>query len=128
MGVSLDRLRDKILVMPFFVFLVVKFWNEEETFRVAMLCVLLLVEIFLVITGVYGLVKGLDVSAHKAGKIKMNLYFFLLFVWVFSIEPRLYEYSKHFNFLFTVSLFPTVYFAFGSLSGYVERFFPSSQK
>ncbi len=78
-GGFLDRMADKIFICPTILILIwcylpgiemTAFWRF---FTVGLVAVIILLEIFLVMSGVLGAIKGLDVSSNQWGRLKMVL-------------------------------------------------------
>ncbi len=135
LGTSLDRLRDKVFVCPLFVnFLTVVFWSGAglivALIKAELICILA-IEFGLICVWLYGLARGLDASSHKAGKIKQVLYSFTIFLWfVFRAVEFEWGYSsvlmEDVSMAFLLCL--SAYYALGSLSGYIARYWPDVQK
>ncbi len=135
LGASLDRLRDKVFVCPIFInFLTVVFWSRPglatALIKAALICILVL-ELGLVYVWLHGLTRGLDASSHKAGKIKQVLYSFTILLWfVFRVvESELgYRLVLMEDLFMALLLSASAYYALGSLSGYINRYWPDVQK
>ena len=130
LGKSLDRARDKLFACTLFGFKLNQFLNISDVFSVlvsAFLIAILIFEVCLVSTWIFGASRNLDVSAHFWGKIKMWLYFFVAGLFFADIYFVPVTGQTLFDYMFLVLLFGSAICAFLSLWGYIERFFPSQK-
>jgi CDP-diacylglycerol--glycerol-3-phosphate 3-phosphatidyltransferase len=133
LGASADRFRDKLLILPAFLFLMTRDFQSESQFIffsvMALIIFIMIVEVVICLSWAYGMRKKLEIKAHKAGKIKMWFYVSVVGLWLFkdiaagniSSEP-----SFVLDSLIAILLFFCAYYAFGSFWGYLQRYSPSS--
>lgn len=130
LGKSLDRARDKLFACILFGFELKLLLGRSDIVSntaSAFLIAILLFEFGLIGTWIFGLKKKLDVSAHIWGKRKMWFYFFVAYLFFADSYFVPVFGSNAFNITFLSCLALSALFAFLSLWGYVERFFPSQK-
>jgi CDP-diacylglycerol--glycerol-3-phosphate 3-phosphatidyltransferase len=77
LGAFLDKFRDKSFTCPLFLYFLVQFWQESGDWPAlikGLILLILFIEVFLVLFWVVGFIKGLDISVHFVGKLKMVFY------------------------------------------------------
>lgn len=130
-GISLDKFRDKLFICPLMVFFLKDMWARPGLIaglNKAMVALILLVELGLVVIWIYGFFKGLDVSSHRYGKIKMDIYFavaclFLAARFLEKSSPAIRIGSAAGeDLLLAALLVPAAVYAIKSLTGYLERY------
>lgn len=124
LGKSLDRLRDKILVVPIFFDFLISFFPYGNSalfsFALSTLLFILLAEVALVFSWIYGLAFDLDISSHRSGKIKQFLYIFTISLWYLL---KLLNISHLAGILvIDILLAVSAFYALSSLNGYIERY------
>ena len=76
-GAFIDRLADKIFICPLLIILAWRYWpniaivSPLKLLTEGLVALIILLEIFLMISGVIGAIKGLDISSNKWGRAKM---------------------------------------------------------
>jgi len=131
-GGALDRLRDKIFIVPLLIILT---WHHAwkltnlpsilSTLTKALVISLIIIEIFLFIAWWIGLFKKLILTANKWGKRKMFCEFLAVAFWLISLSIE-----KYFNFpvirfsiyLIDLILITTVFLSIKSLEGYYQSY------
>ena len=91
----------------------------------AMIALILGVEVGLILTWIYGFFKGLDVSAHRAGKIKMAIYFAVACLMIlirFLKSQGIFVAGPYADLIMAGLLLPAAIYALKSLAGYLERY------
>ena len=132
LGSALDRLRDKAFICPTLIILAWRYWPENNglstiliTFTESLVVLMVLIEIFLLVYWVFGLVKKLDVSAGKHGRRKMFLQFLVVMVWLISLAIEKYCFVPTLNYsIWLIDLILMVAIGLGtkSLEGYYQRY------
>jgi len=128
-GASMDRFRDKLLILPVFLFLMFKAFHPDNILILSLarasIILIMIIEVLIFSTWVYGIRRKLNIKAHKAGKIKTVMYIFVVAIWFLKGTP-LYYIDKDiflvFDILIAFSLSVSAYFALQSFLGYVKRF------
>jgi len=136
-GGALDRLRDKVFVVPL---LIVLTWHHAWkltnlpsvliTLTTALVISLITTEIFLFIAWWTGLFKKLILSANKWGKRKMFCEFLLIAFWLISLSIEKYSCFSIIRFsiyLIDLTLMVTVFLAVKSLEGYYQSYYKKIQ-
>lgn len=133
LGASADRIRDKLLILPAFAFLITRDFESESQFVfysvMAFIIFIICVELLICLSWIYGAIKKLDIKAHKAGKIKMWFYVLSVGFWLLKDAFSGYidqENSFALDSIIAILLFFSAYYAFGSFWGYLQRYSPSS--
>lgn len=129
-GGVLDRLRDKIFICPILIILVWPWhWSTIEsgilTFTKALIVLIILIEFFLILMGIVGLVKRLDVRANPFGKRKMFCQFVAVYLWLLSLVAERYLglSPAHLSiYLIDLILCAVIYLGLKSFEGYWERY------
>lgn len=127
-GGSLDKFRDKLFICPLFVYFLRRIWQENGDWLAlikGLILLILLLECFLILVWIVGFIKGLNVSSHWAGKVKMDLYFVAAGWWLFlkvlenpmSLQLKSYLYLGLVPLLLLASIC-----AIFSLGGYLQRY------
>jgi len=86
-GAFLDRLADKIFICPTMIILVWEYWPSVEVgsplkfLTEGLVVVIVLLEITLMISGIFALVKNLNTSSNKWGRAKMVFQSVAVFSW-----------------------------------------------
>ena len=86
-GAFIDRLADKIFICPLLIILAWRYWPNIAIVSLlkllteGLVALIILLEIFLMISGVIGAIKGLNISSNKWGKRKMVLESAAVFNW-----------------------------------------------
>ncbi len=129
-GSFLDRMVDKIFICPLLAILSWNYWFSEgivaeiKIFTVALVTVLVLLEILLIISGIFGLIKRLDIASNNWGKAKMVFESSVVFLWVLSLLFERYLNTKILFFsiyLIDVMLVAAIYLAVKSIEGYYQK-------
>lgn len=124
-GGSLDKFRDKLFICPLFIYFLRGIWRESGAWLAlikGLILLILLLECLLILVWIVGFIKGLDISAHRAGKIKMDLYFGAAgwwLLWKLMGLNLIYLYVCLVPLLFTAAICAIL-----SLSGYLQRYSP----
>ncbi len=127
-GSIIDRLRDKIFVMPI---LAIFIWRQNwgltnlpfiiASFTMALIISLIVIEFLLFITWWIGLFKKVTTMANKWGKRKMFCEFWIIITWLLSLNAEKY-FSIHvisFSiYLIDLALINALFLAVKSLEGY----------
>lgn len=128
-GGDMDRFRDKLLVLPIFLFLYNKGFNMANNLfsdlAGGLTLLIVVIEIMICSSWIYGIKKRMDTQAHRAGKIKMFLYVVVLAAWFFERISERYlntEYRFALDLSIIILLAFSAYFAIRSFYGYVDRF------
>ena len=127
-GISLDKLRDKVFVCPLFVFFLVELWHgqsELATLIKGMIAVIVLVESGLITASLVGFFKGWDITPNINGKIKMWFYFtFMFFAFLAKSNGAAIgnDHAFYADILAIVILFFAAMLAVMSLEGYLNRY------
>jgi len=131
-GSALDRLRDKVFICPLMIILVWHYYESLKTLSIVVITLtislvssLVLIEVLLFIAWLIGLIKKLDVSSNRYGRIKMFLEFLIVIFWLFSLTIKKYFGFHLFRFsiyLIDLILFVAIYFAIRSLDEYYKRY------
>lgn len=127
-GASLDKFRDKLFICPLFVYFLKKIWQESGDWLAlikGLILLILLLECLLILVWTVGFIKRLDISAHWAGKFKMDLYFVTAGWWFFIgfLENSVGLQLKNYLYLGLVPLFLLASIcAIFSLAGYLQRY------
>ena len=131
-GSALDRLRDKIFICPLLIILA---WHYPEslstasivveTLTKALVVVIVLLESLLLTTWLVGIIKKLNVSSNKYGRVKMFYEFLVVMLWLISLTVEKYlDFSLiHFSiYLIDLIMIVTVYLAIRSLEGHYQKY------
>jgi len=131
-GAFLDRLADKIFICPVIVILAWCYWPKMEigsSFKLlteGLVTVIVILEVILMSGGVFGAIKGLDVSANKWGKAKMVLQSTAVLAWfsLLILDRYFPEKILFFAFYVLINLFliGAIGLAVKSLDGYWQRY------
>ena len=90
-GGFLDRTADKIFICPTILVLIWRYLPQIEVdvfwrfLTVGLVVVIVLLEIFLTASGIFGLFKGLSINSNEWGKKKMMFQWVAVLVWFFSL-------------------------------------------
>lgn len=129
-GGILDRLADKIFICPTILILIGRFLPEAKIvafwrfLTVGLVAVIILLEIFLVIGGILGVVRGMDISSNQWGRKKMVFQSTAVLLWFSSLliesclKIRIFRFSIYFINAICVT---AVYLAVKSVKGYFQR-------
>jgi|TARA_Y100000031_G_scaffold69444_1_gene77167 phosphatidylglycerophosphate synthase len=129
-GGSLDKARDKLFSITVFVFFLREIFRSPHfgiwlTLAKGLIWIILVVELCLIITWIFGFLKKYDISSHNAGKIKTTLYFIAIAWWFFvKLLEEIFQQSYE-NYLYPVLsplLFVGVFYGILSLIGYLQRY------
>ena len=131
-GGALDRLRDKIFIVPLLIILT---WNHAwrltnlpdvlSTLTKALVIALIITETFLFIAWWIGIFKKLILTSNKWGKRKMFCQFLVVAFWLISLTIEKYCNLRviHFSiYLIDLTLIVTVFLAIKSLDGYYQSY------
>jgi cardiolipin synthase len=129
-GGFLDRLADKIFICPTMIILIYRFWPSVDigpivrSLTATLIVVIVFLEIFLITSGIFGLVKGINISSNEWGRRKMVFQSAAVFLWFLTLVIENYLRIKVFYFL--IFLIDTVLvIAIGltikSIEGYYRR-------
>ncbi|TSC75533.1 MAG: hypothetical protein G01um101430_375 [Parcubacteria group bacterium Gr01-1014_30] len=129
LGSFLDRLADKIFVVPITIALILHYWPNEASLNMQILTaelamVVILLELFLIVSVLYCLKTGVYLSANRWGKLKMGFESGVILVWLLSVvvEERLgflvWQWSIA---LIDFGLASAVLFAVMSIQGYFQH-------
>jgi len=127
-GGILDRARDKIFICPLFIKFLMDIWVLEGIWLgliKVLISSIVATEILLIVSSVVLYRQGIDISAGEAGRIKMFLYFLLVFCWIISIlfaKGWLSAFNNLFDIIMVSMLFIATIFAILSFYGYVQRY------
>ncbi len=131
-GAFLDRLADKIFICPVIVILAWRYWPRLEissSFKLlteGLVTVIVLLEVILMSSGVFGAIKGLNVSSNKWGKAKMVLQSVAVLAWfsLLILDRYFPEKILFFTLYVLINLFLIVAIglAVKSLEGYWQRY------
>lgn len=136
-GGALDRLRDKIFICPAMVILLIRYKNEMfDSFFVftliaAMVTIIVLLEIALLGSWLFSVIKRIDVSANRYGKRKMVLEFTAVMVWLIFIGAKKtwgLASLRPFYCLIIPLLFAAIYFAVKSLENHYQGYSQDTKK
>lgn len=129
-GGILDRLADKIFICPTILILIGRFLPEAKMvafwrfLTVGLVVVIILLEILLMIGGVLGVVRGLNISSNQWGRKKMVFQSAAVLLWFLSLliesclKIRIFCFSIYFiNAICVIA----VYLAVKSIKGYFQR-------
>ena len=129
-GGFLDRMADKIFICPTILILSWRYLSGIEVaafwrfLTIGLVAVIVLLEIFLVMSGVLGAIKGLDISSNQWGRIKMVFQSLAVSLWFLSL---VIEFDLKIKiFFFSIYLIDTIfivaiYLAIKSVEGYYQR-------
>ncbi|NCO15354.1 hypothetical protein AUJ30_00815 [Candidatus Wolfebacteria bacterium CG1_02_39_135] len=130
-GAFLDRLADKIFICPVIVILAWCYWPRLEislSFKLlteGLVTVVISLELILLSGGLFGAIKGLDVSSNKWGKAKMVLQAAAVLAWFLLLILDRYFPEKILFFtlyvLINLFLIGAIGLAIKSLEGYWQR-------
>lgn len=128
-GSALDRLRDKIFIVPITLILVSRYWpvDVSATLRAltgALVATVVVLEFFLFVSGFYGLAKSLDIRSNRWGKLKMGFESAAVFVWFGALaleEKFALDVFPLAVVLIDVALFASVFLVVKSIEGYFAR-------
>jgi cation transport ATPase len=128
----LDRLADKIFICPVIVILAWCYWPRLEIssslklLTESLVTVVVFLEVILMSGGVFGAIKGLDVSSNKWGKTKMVLQSATVLAWFLLLILDRYFSEKILFFtlyvLINLLLIGAISLAVKSLEGYWQRY------
>ncbi len=131
-GGALDRLRDKVFIVPILIILT---WHHAWkltnlpsvliTLTMALVISLVTIEIFLFIAWWMGLFKKLILTANKWGKRKMFSEFLAVMFWLISLTIEKYSCLPVIRFsiyLIDLILIVTVFLAVKGLEGYYQSY------
>lgn len=128
-GAFLDKFRDKFFACSVFAYFLHKLWHSPDgiwtAFIKGLLIWILIIEFFLICIWFYGLIKGLNVNPHSAGKAKTDFYFigigwWFCLQWLSSLFQREFEIWLYLGLV----LFLSVASVCGilSIAGYLQRY------
>jgi len=129
LGGFLDKFRDKIFAFFVFVYFFIELWSWADgillVFVKSLIILILIIELFLVIIWIVGMIRNFDTSSHLAGKIKMTFYFvaiayWFLIDWLGSLLERDFEYFLYLGLI--ILLFTGSIYGILSVVGYVQRY------
>jgi cardiolipin synthase len=131
-GAFLDRLADKIFICPVIVILAWCYWPRLEIssslklLTESLVAVVVFLEVILMSSGVFGAIKGLDISSNKWGKAKMVLQSATVLAWFLLLILDRYFPEKILFFtlyvLINLLLIGAIGLAVKSLDGYWQRY------
>jgi len=129
-GGFLDRMADKIFICLTITILIWRYLPQVEVdvfwrfLTVGLVAVIILLEVFLVISGILGAIKGLDISSNQWGRLKMVFQSVAVFLWFLSL---VIEFDLKIKiFFFSICLIDTIfivaiYLAIKSIDSYYQR-------
>lgn len=126
-GGFLDRLADKIFICPTIFILVYRFWpavSINPTIRfltTGLVVVIVLPEVFLILSGIVGFIKGLNTASNQWGRRKMVFQSVAVIIWFFSLNLEYYLKIKVLSvsiYLIDIILIVAVGLAVKSIEGY----------
>jgi CDP-diacylglycerol---glycerol-3-phosphate 3-phosphatidyltransferase len=133
LGAVLDRIRDKIFICSALILLA---WRKQliptDLSQTSMICakamilLILLFEILLLISGVIGIAKKMDIKAGQFGKWKMISEFIVVMAWIFFLAiGKMFALGVFQFFIWPINALMalTIFFAYKSLEGYAKRYF-----
>lgn len=90
-GTALDRLRDKFFVCSALALLFWQYWPTDKSIIITIFTELLVIlvisfELLINSTWLYALIKKLDATTSKDGKIKVTCEFFAIAIWLTSLN------------------------------------------
>ena len=131
-GAFLDRLADKIFICPVIIILAWCYWPRLEIssslklLTESLVAVVVFLEVILMSSGVFGAIKGLDVSSNKWGEAKMVLQSATVLAWFLLLILDRYFPEKILFFilyvLINLFLIGAIGLAVKSLEGYWQRY------
>ena len=131
-GAFLDRLADKIFICPVIIILAWCYWPRLEIssslklLTESLVAVVVFLEVILMSSGVFGAIKGLDVSSNKWGEVKMVLQSATVLAWFLLLILDRYFPEKILFFilyvLINLFLIGAIGLAVKSLEGYWQRY------
>jgi len=137
-GGVLDRMADKIFICPTIVILASRFWPLADIYSTlirilttGLVGVVILLEVFLITAGVFGLIRGVDTSSNRWGKKKMMFQVAAIFVWFLSLVIEYHIEIKIFFisiYVINIILIIAIGLAVKSIGGYWERWKWKSQQ
>lgn len=127
-GISLDKFRDKVFVLPLFVLFLWELWQSQtelSTLIKGMIILLIVAEGGLISASLVGFFKNWDISPNANGKIKMWFYFaFMFFAFLAKSNGAAVGNGHAFyaDILAVIILFFAAIYAILSLEGYISRY------
>jgi len=129
-GAFLDRLADKIFICPTIIILVYRFWpivvisSTLRSLTEGLVIVIVILEIFLIVSGILGLIKGVYITSNQWGRGKMACQSASIYIWFLSLVIE-----HHFKirvlylsiYLIDIILFIAIGLAIKSIEGYYQR-------
>jgi len=132
LGAFLDPLADKLLTAVLLVLLVLRYLPAakiDSMFKLwlqSLVLVVVLLEAFIAANGIYGCLKGLDVSANKCGKLKVLFESATIVIWLISLlAEHHWEVKNAFSisvYMVMAVLLGAAALAIGSIDAYWRRF------
>jgi phosphatidylglycerophosphate synthase len=130
LGVTLDRIRDKIFVCSALVILFWKYWPKDDTSIMASLTETLVIavvilEISIFLTMIYGFCKAIDLTAARNGKVKMFGEFFAIAFWLISLTIDKYCAQNSFGYMIYIIdlvILISVCFGFRGFTAYYQTY------
>ena len=129
LGSALDRIRDKLLAIPHFWFILMSYWNTELLLKYplfASLVALFLIEVSLLSASIWGITKEKSVSSNCWGKRKMAAECAGMIIWTLfhDLTPFGIHHTHLFPTSFIILCFISSFFLAGmSLREYHARYF-----
>lgn len=129
-GGFLDRLSDKVFICSLIIFIA---WGRSAdesaywwlgTLTQSIVGVIILFEGILMVSGVWGSFKGLNVRANRYGKIKMTLESIAVILWFVSrVAAKHWHFGMHWPLLMADVVFVlSIFYALKSIQGYADEF------
>ncbi len=134
-GASFDRLRDKFFACSIFIYFLTELycWNCGQAWHLlirGLIILFLLIELILLLSWIYSLIKRIDISSHMLGKIKMAFYFLAIAIW-FLVKWMQETYHQDFRILICYGVMMLMFFAlvYGiqSLGNCLQVFYQETQ-
>lgn len=128
LGISLDKFRDKVFVLPLFVLFLLELWRSQSEISIlikGMIMLLIVVETGLISASLIGFFKGWDISPNPNGKVKMWFYFaFIFFAFLAKSNGAAIgnDHAFYADILAMMILFFAAIYAILSLEGYLNRY------
>lgn len=129
-GGFLDRMADKIFICPTLLILIWRYLPQIEVdifwrfLTVGLVVVIILLEVFLAISGILGAIKGLDISSNQWGRLKMVFQSAAVFLWFlflvieFDLKIKIFFFSIY---LIDTIFIVAIYLAIKSIDSYSQR-------
>ena len=131
-GAFLDRIADKIFVCPSILILVWRYWPPNHLsltvkfLTEGLVSVVILLELILVLLGLYGLSKGYGVNSNKWGKRKMVFQSIAICLWFLALNLDYYLKTSVLEisiFVIDVFLVSAIMSAVKSIEGYWQIYY-----